>query len=93
MLVGRILVRFGREPGRYAAYGYEAMASVLAAIDRSGRPTDRDSVIAAYFDGTKRDSVIGRYSIDDIGETSQEWLTVLSLKPSGETETRAVQAP
>jgi hypothetical protein len=48
--------------------GYEAMASVLAAIDRADDPTDRASVIEAYFDGTERDSRLGRYRIADTGE-------------------------
>jgi branched-chain amino acid transport system substrate-binding protein len=90
---GQFLVRYDRPAGPYAAYGYEAMASVLAAIDRSDDPSDRDSVIDAYFDGTHRNSVIGPYSIDGIGETSQAWLSVLRLKPNGATETNAVKAP
>lgn len=58
----------GHVSGPWAAYGYEAMASVLAAIDRASDPTDRSSVIDAYFDGTERDSVLGTYSITDTGE-------------------------
>ena len=50
---------FDREPGPWAAYGYEAMASALAAIDRADDPLSRSSVVAAYFDGTERDSVLG----------------------------------
>jgi hypothetical protein len=48
--------------------GYEAMASVLAAIDRATNPADRGSVVDAYFDGTERDSRLGRYRIGDTGE-------------------------
>ena len=48
--------------------GYEAVASVLAAIDRAEDPADRGSVIDAYFDGTERDSRLGRYRIIDTGE-------------------------
>ncbi len=61
---------FGREPGPWAAYGYEAMASALAAIDRADDPLSRSSVVAAYFDGTERDSVLGPYSITGEGETT-----------------------
>ncbi len=61
---------FGREPGPWAAYGYEAMASALAAIDRADDPLSRSSVVAAYFDGTERDSVLGTYSITEEGETT-----------------------
>jgi hypothetical protein len=62
------------EPGRRPApadpadLGYEAMASVLAAIDRAANPADRGSVVDAYFDGTERDSRLGRYRIEDTGE-------------------------
>lgn len=70
----RMLVRFeaeyGRKAGPWAAYGYEATASVLAAIDRAEDPLSRTSVIAAYFDGTQRDSVLGTYTITDEGETT-----------------------
>ncbi len=51
-----------------ADLGYEAMASVLAAIDRADDPADRGSVIDAYFDGTERDSRLGPYRITDTGE-------------------------
>ncbi len=60
----------GAEPGPWVAYGYEAMASALAAIDRADDPLSRSSVVAAYFDGTERDSVLGAYSITDEGETT-----------------------
>jgi hypothetical protein len=48
--------------------GHEAMAAVLAAIDRASDPADRGSVIDAFFDGTERDSPLGRYRIADTGE-------------------------
>jgi branched-chain amino acid transport system substrate-binding protein len=61
---------YGREPGPWVAYGYEAMASALGAIDRAGDPLSRSSVVEAYFDGTERDSVLGTYSITEEGETT-----------------------
>jgi len=69
-MLDRFQAEYGREPGPWAAYGYEAMASALAAIDRANDPLARSSVIAAYFDGTERDSVLGTYSITDEGETT-----------------------
>ena len=51
-----------------ADLGYEAMASILAAIARADDPANRGSVIDAYLDGTERDSVLGRYRITDTGE-------------------------
>ena len=60
----------GERPGPvdFGDLGYEAMASVLAAIDRASDPADRGSVIDAYFDGAERDSPLGRYRITDTGE-------------------------
>ena len=69
-MLERFQEEYGREAGPWAAYGYEAMASVLAAIDRADDPLSRSSVIAAYFDGSERDSVLGTYSITEEGETT-----------------------
>jgi branched-chain amino acid transport system substrate-binding protein len=63
--------RYRREPGRYAAYGYEAMAVVLDSIRRAGDSgDDRDSVIDAFFETVDRRSVLGTYSIDDVGDAT-----------------------
>ena len=69
-MLDRFREEFGREPGPWVAYGYEAMDSALAAIDRAEDPLSRSSVVAAYFDDTERDSVLGAYSITDEGETT-----------------------
>lgn len=69
-MLDRFRDEFGREPGPWVAYGYEAMSSALAAIDRAEDPLSRSSVVAAYFDDTDRDSVLGTYSITDEGETT-----------------------
>jgi branched-chain amino acid transport system substrate-binding protein len=68
-------VRFRRDPGPYAAYGYEAMAVVLDAIRRAGDTgDDRDAVVNAFFDTRDRHSVLGTYSIDDVGDTTLDRL-------------------
>jgi hypothetical protein len=54
--------------GDPADLGYEAIASILAAMDRAADAADRTDVIDAYFDGTERDSRLGRYRIADTGE-------------------------
>jgi branched-chain amino acid transport system substrate-binding protein len=81
--------RYHREPGRYAAYGYEAMAVVLDSIRRAGDSgDDRDSVVNAFFDTTDRRSVLGTYSIDDVGNTTLDRLAgyrVVNGKPRFET--------
>ena len=63
--------RYGRAPGRYAAYGYEAMAVVLDSIERAGDQGDvRESVVDAFFDTRDRESIVGTYSIDEVGDTT-----------------------
>jgi branched-chain amino acid transport system substrate-binding protein len=55
----------------YAAYGYEAMSVVLAAIDRAApQSTDRGAVVDAFFQTRDRASVLGTYSIDANGDTT-----------------------
>lgn len=69
--VSAFMKRYGRQPGRYAAYGYEAMAVVLDSIQRAGdQGDDRDAVVDAFFDTQDRDSVLGTYSIDEVGDTT-----------------------
>jgi branched-chain amino acid transport system substrate-binding protein len=78
---------YGRPPGRYAAYGYEAMAVILDSIERASDPADRSAVIEAFFATTDRDSVIGTYSIDDVGDTTLDRMTGYEL---GRREPRPV---
>jgi branched-chain amino acid transport system substrate-binding protein len=73
--VDRFRAEYGREPGRYAAYGYEALAVVLNAIERAGSgDTDREAVIDAFLDTSDRESVLGSYSIDAVGDTTLDRL-------------------
>lgn len=73
--------RYHREPGRYVPYGYEAMAVVLDSIRRAGDSgDDRDSVINAFFDTTDRHSVLGTYSIDDVGDTTLDRLAAYRIE-------------
>jgi branched-chain amino acid transport system substrate-binding protein len=68
--VRRFADEYGRKPGRYAAYGYEAMAVILDSIERADDPGDRTAVVNAFFDTTERESVLGTYSIDEVGDTT-----------------------
>jgi branched-chain amino acid transport system substrate-binding protein len=62
---------FGVEGGPEALYGYESMELVLDAIDSAGaRGNDRQTVIAHVFATRRRNSVIGRYSVQSNGETT-----------------------
>jgi branched-chain amino acid transport system substrate-binding protein len=67
--------KYGRAPGRYAAYGYEAMAAILDSIDRASDPEDRADVIDAFFATADRHSVLGTYSIDEVGDTTLDRMT------------------
>jgi branched-chain amino acid transport system substrate-binding protein len=81
--------RYGEAPGRYAAYGYEAMAAILDAIERAGdEGTDREAVIDAFFGIEERKSVLGTYSIDEVGDTTLDRLSgyrVVGGRPVYET--------
>ncbi|MGH2979746.1 MAG: branched-chain amino acid ABC transporter substrate-binding protein [Solirubrobacterales bacterium] len=75
---GRRFVRdytreFGERPDPLAAYGYAAMSMVLDALDRAAdQAAERERVVEEVLDTTDLDSVIGRFSIDDNGDTSLE---------------------
>jgi hypothetical protein len=76
----RFEAEYGRRPGRYAAYGYEAMAVILDSIERASDPADRSAVIDAFFETTDRESVLGTYSIDEIGDTTLVRMTGYALR-------------
>lgn len=82
---GREFVRgfraeYGRVPGRYAAYGYEAMALTCDSMDRASDPLDRSAVVEAFFATTDRRSILGTYSIDELGETTLDRMTGYRLE-------------
>jgi branched-chain amino acid transport system substrate-binding protein len=79
--VERFRDEYDRRPGSYAAYGYEAMAAVLEAIERAADGGgDRTQVIDAFLATADRDSVIGRYSIEPIGDTTLDRMTGYRLE-------------
>jgi branched-chain amino acid transport system substrate-binding protein len=85
---------YGREPGRYAAYGYEAMAVVLNSIGRAGDGgTDREAVIEAFLETDDRDSVLGTYSIDAVGDTTLDRLTGYRVEGRRERPTTELTVP
>jgi branched-chain amino acid transport system substrate-binding protein len=85
--------RYRHPPGRYAAYGYEAMAVILDSIRRAGGSgDDRDAVVEAFFDTRDRDSILGTYSIDEVGNTTLDRLAgygVIAGRPVFATSLRA----
>jgi branched-chain amino acid transport system substrate-binding protein len=66
--------QYGREPHPYAAYGYEAAAVLIDSIERAGGSVDRTTVIEAFLDTIDRRSVLGTYSIDEVGNTTLDRL-------------------
>jgi hypothetical protein len=84
--VDRFRSRFGREPDSLAAYGYEAMAVVLDAIEQrdTGADSLRTSVREALLKVERfEESAIGPYSFDTAGDTTLCEVQVYSpaLKP------------
>jgi len=63
--------KYGKDPEPYAIYGYEAMSVVLEAIKRAGdKGNDRAAVVKSFFETKGRDSVLGKYDIDENGDTT-----------------------
>jgi branched-chain amino acid transport system substrate-binding protein len=63
--------KYGQTPEPYAIYGYEAMSVVLQAIQNAGdKGNDRQAVIDAFYKIKDRESVLGKYSIDENGDTT-----------------------
>jgi branched-chain amino acid transport system substrate-binding protein len=83
---GDFQARFGRAPGPYAAVGYEAMRTVLAAIDRAGAEAARRRlVIEAFFAaGQHTGTVLGDYRITPAGEREPGAFTAFRLGDGGE---------
>jgi branched-chain amino acid transport system substrate-binding protein len=63
--------KYGKDPEPYAIYGYEAMKLALLAIQNAGdKGNDRQAVIDAFYQIKDRQSVLGKYSIDENGDTT-----------------------
>ncbi|MDQ3767928.1 MAG: branched-chain amino acid ABC transporter substrate-binding protein [Actinomycetota bacterium] len=67
----RFRATFGTTPEPYAAFAYESMNAILAAIEGAGpRGNDRSAVTEQFLGIERRDTVLGDYSIDAGGDTS-----------------------
>lgn len=77
---------YERKPGRYAAYGYEAMAATLDAIDRADDQTDRSDVVDAFMAISNRESILGTYSIDGVGNTTLDTQGAYEIGRRGDPE-------
>jgi branched-chain amino acid transport system substrate-binding protein len=57
--------RYGHAPATEAIFGYEAMAAVLAVLQKAGgQANNRTTVVHDFFAIRNRQSVLGTYSID-----------------------------
>jgi branched-chain amino acid transport system substrate-binding protein len=81
----RFRERFSRPPGPYAAVGYEAMRSVLAAIGAAGAHAGRrQAVIDSYFAaGERRGTLLGDYRITPAGEREPAPFTTIRASSPG----------
>jgi branched-chain amino acid transport system substrate-binding protein len=60
------------------------MAVVLDSIRRAGDSgTDREAVTDAFFATADRESVLGTYSIDELGDTTLDRMAGYRLGPGG----------
>ena len=75
---GRRFVRdytreFGARPDPLAVYGYAAMSLLLDMLERAGdEAAERERVVGELLETKNFNSVVGRFSIDDNGDTSLE---------------------
>jgi branched-chain amino acid transport system substrate-binding protein len=66
--------KYGRTPEAYAAYGYECGRVALEAIRRAGKK-DREAVRAAGVSIKNFDGLLGRWSFDRNGDTTNKTLS------------------
>lgn len=66
--------KFGRQPEAYAAYGYECGRVALEAIRRAGKK-DREAVRAAGVSIKNFDGLLGKWSFDRNGDTTNKTLS------------------
>jgi branched-chain amino acid transport system substrate-binding protein len=72
---------YKKKPETYAIYGYEAMALILDAMKRAGTSANDRAAVNDQIHQTKdRSSVLGTYSIDKNGDTSQTDYGLYSIK-------------
>jgi branched-chain amino acid transport system substrate-binding protein len=70
------------------------MAVTLDSIDRAGgQGIDRQAVIDAFFGTEDRDSVLGTYSIDELGNTTLDRLAGYRVENGTATFDTPLQAP
>jgi branched-chain amino acid transport system substrate-binding protein len=77
----------------YAVYGYESMRIVLDAIARAApRGNDRGAVLDAFWAAGARHGVLGTYSFDANGDTTQRRYGIYGISGGWVTYRRAIVA-
>ena len=69
------------------------MAVILDSIERASDPRDRSAVIDAFFETTDRDSVLGTYSIDEVGDTTLDAIAGYRVEAGEPRFDSALRAP
>lgn len=72
----------GDTPEPYAFYAYESMRLMLDAIERSGSG-DREDVVRALLRTPTRPSAVGRYTLDENGDTNLRAYDVYGIRNGG----------
>lgn len=73
--------QFGQSPDPFAAYGYTAMSLILDALRRSGNDaTHRNRVIDELFNTDSFASPVGKFTVDDNGDTSLDRIAGYRIK-------------
>jgi ABC-type branched-subunit amino acid transport system substrate-binding protein len=81
---------FGRAPGPCAAVGYEAMRTVLEAVERAGpEATRRQAVIDAYFRAPERDGLLGRWRTEPSGRRTNPAFSAVRARDGAPVRSRA----
>ena len=83
-----------KQPDPYAIYGYETMSLALATLKAVGdKANDREAVRNQLLTKTKgRDSVLGKYDIDENGDTTLTDYGVYDIKDGQLEFVKAIQA-
>jgi len=84
-----------RDPGPYAAYGYEAMQLVLDAIGSAEDSEDgfRAEVVDGIHGAERPDSILGAYSITDDGDSTLCGVQAYELTAGGRLLPRKPTCP
>ncbi len=87
-------VRYGVEPEVYASYAYEATKAALDAIKRAGKK-DRTAIREAVFATKDYDGILGRWSIDEGGDTTLTTISGRQVKDGhfDDANAETLQAP